>query len=90
LEEAVELQRAKVELINTEIANTPETLRTREQARTLAEAEVALLDLQTQSIERQKGLLDEVNAIRNEQKAKVGRRRRRRKGPTSRSRQSGL
>jgi hypothetical protein len=71
LEEAVELQRAKVELINTEIANTPETLRTREQARTLAEAEVALLDLQTQSIERQKGLLDEVNAIRNEQKSKV-------------------
>jgi len=71
LEEAVALQRAKVELIQTEIANTPETLRTREQARTLAEAEVALLDLQTQSIERQKGLLDEVNAIRTEQKGKV-------------------
>lgn len=69
LEEAVELQRAKVALIQTEIANTPETLRTREQARTLAEAEVALLDLQTQSIERQKGLLEEVNAIRSQEKA---------------------
>lgn len=71
LEEAVELQRAKVQLLQTEIANTPETLRTREQARALAEAEVALTDLQTQSLERQKGLLDEVNAIRNEQRAAV-------------------
>jgi tetrahydromethanopterin S-methyltransferase subunit B len=69
LEETVALQQAKVDLIKTEIANTPETLRTREQARTLAEAEVALLDLQTASIEQQKGLLDEVNAIRAEAKS---------------------
>jgi hypothetical protein len=69
LNESVELQKAKVELIKTEIANTPETLRTREQARTLAEAEVALTDLQTQSLERQKGLLEEVNAIRTQREA---------------------
>lgn len=69
LNEAIELQQAKVDLINQEILINRETPRTREQARQLAEAEVALLDLQTQSLERQKGLLDEVNAIRNEERA---------------------
>ena len=71
LEAAVDLQRQKVELIQTEIANTPETMRTREQSRVLAEAEVALLDMQTASIERQKGLLEEVSTLKAEEQAKV-------------------
>jgi len=63
LEAAVDLQRQKVELIQTEIANTPETLRTREMERKLSESNVALLDLETQSLERQKGLMEERNAL---------------------------
>ena len=70
LNETIALQEQRIALIQTEIANTPETLRTREQARQLAEAEVALLDLQTASLERQKGLRDELSALNAEDKAK--------------------
>lgn len=70
LNETIELQQKRIALIQTEIANTPETLRTREQSRALAEAEVVLIDLQTASLERQKGLRDEINALNAEDKAK--------------------
>lgn len=70
LNETIALQEQRIALIQTEIANTPETLRTREQSRQLAEAEVALLDLQTASLERQKGLRDELSALNAEDKAK--------------------
>lgn len=70
LNETIALQQQRIELIQTEIDNTPETMRTREQARMLAEAEVALLDLQTASLERQKGLRDELSALNAEDSAK--------------------
>lgn len=69
LKESVALQQAKVDLLNQELATTPEALRSDEQKRMLAEANVALLEMQTASIEQQKGLLDEVNALRAEQKS---------------------
>lgn len=71
LNETIALQEQRIALIQTEIANTPVTMRTREQSRMLAEAEVALLDLQTASLERQKGLRDELSALNAEEAAKV-------------------
>jgi len=63
LAENLRLQEQRVANAKQEIANTPELQRTREQSRTLAEAEAKLIDLQTQSLMAQRKLKTELNAL---------------------------
>ncbi len=59
----IELQQQRVEIAQQEILNTPELLRTREQSRKLAEEEARLIDLQTESLRRQRQLKNRLNEL---------------------------
>lgn len=69
LEEQLELQRRSVELVERELAATPEFQRTDEQRRKIAEERAKLLDLETASITRQRELLNRINELENKANA---------------------
>jgi len=61
----IKLQEDRITLQQQEIDNTPVQLRTREQLRALAEAEVVLIDMQTASLAKQRELKNRLNEIDN-------------------------
>ncbi len=63
LQDNIALQQQRVDLAQMEIDNTPENLRTREQLRALAEAEGALIDMQTASLAKQRELKNRLNEL---------------------------
>lgn len=65
LADNLRLQQMRVDLARQEIANTPELQRTREQTRKLAEEEGKLIDLQTESLTRQRELKNRLNELDN-------------------------
>lgn len=69
LNESIALQEKRVQLARDEMAATPANLRTREQSRAIAEAEATLNDLTTQSLARQRELLNRVNELENKRLA---------------------
>jgi len=69
LNDAIDLQKQKLEIAKLELSSTPETLRTREQVNKITEEETALIDLQTQSLARQRELRNRVNELGNKEAA---------------------
>ncbi len=69
MNDAIALQKIKVQLIEDEIAATPEVIRDREQLIRLTEAETALIDLTTGSLARQRELRNRVTELTNKQLA---------------------
>jgi len=69
LNQSIELQEKRLQLVRDEMAATPVNLRTREQSRAIAEAEATLNDLTTQSLARQRELLNRVNELENKRVA---------------------
>jgi hypothetical protein len=69
LADNIRLQEERVRLQQQEILNTPELQRTREQSRKLAEEEARLIDLQTESLAKQRELKNRLNDLDNQARA---------------------
>jgi hypothetical protein len=69
LADNIKLQEQRVAIARQDIANTPEELRTREQRRKLAEEEAKLIDLQTNSLAKQRELKNRLNELENKARA---------------------
>jgi hypothetical protein len=63
LADNIALSEQRLALAQAEIDNTPEQLRTREQLRAVAEAEAALINLQTESLGKQRELKNRLNTL---------------------------
>lgn len=69
LADNIRLQQMRLDIARQEMANTPEQLRTREQLRAVAEAEAALIQLQTDSLNKQRELKNRLNELDNKARA---------------------
>jgi len=69
LADNIVLQEQRLAIARQAIANTPEELRTREQLRAVAEEEAKLIDLQTQSLAKQRELKNRLNELDNAARA---------------------